>query len=116
MHNQTAFSLIELLVTISIVSILAGLSIASYLEYKNVVYQEVALQHCSNLRKSLEGGIIADNGFTFFDTNRSMQFEPDGTFKCNTGCTGITEDKYFPANSHTKDVTANIVVSSGPQT
>ena len=57
-NKSNAFTLVELLVTVSIVGILAAISLANYQEYKSNVHETAAKSDLRNLRIAQEAYVI----------------------------------------------------------
>ncbi len=90
------FSLLEILVTVSVISIIAGISVAQYQEYKRHANDLVALTSLYNARTGIEA--------MYADKTNQIQFF---TFRYNDDLTSLSypnQDSGIPGYTHTEGV------------
>ncbi len=99
MNTNSGFTLIELLVVVTIIGVLAAISIANFDEYKRRANDTVALNQLMEARTATEA-YIADNGE--FTNLQSIVIEGNGTVTSIPG--GFTLATVLPGYTHTRNV------------
>jgi prepilin-type N-terminal cleavage/methylation domain-containing protein len=88
--REQGFSFIELLITIAIVGVVAGMGMAVYGQYQQRAYNTNALQQGLQLRTAFEAALSDSSDLTelLFNANRTFEYSIDGTLTCVTANCG----------------------------
>jgi len=102
MKKQKGFTLIELMITVAIIGILAGIAIPAYTDYVRRSRLSDAYNHLSTL--SLKAEQNFQNNATYVKT---------GFCVADPGTTDSTSSKYFTFNCKTTSATAYTATATG---
>ena len=98
--SEQAFTLIELLIAMGIVSVLAGLLSLIYQEYRVKAYRSIAIAQAHDLKKALVAALSDTADSNLFAEDRVLRVALDGTVTCSSGCAGIDVNAIFPGYTH----------------
>ncbi len=121
LKSNQGFSLVELLVTVTILGILASLSVSNYNDYKARVYDTYAISAINNMRISFEAmppikqnnpPAVATVNFTFNPSGAASCTSTNATPACSS--TDLTViNNYLPGYSHPLKVVLSLSIVVG---
>ncbi len=103
--SKVGFSLVEILVTIAVLSVLSALAVSQYAEYRQKAYDSIAMSALFDLRTANQARKIDYQGLL----GENIIFFPDQSIFCyNTGACDAFVNTLFPGFAHKEGVYLNV--------